>query len=145
MRRTVAALLAVILILSVQAFPALAEPPAAYTIEKKVLPFTYCFDEEAQSSEINLYFFNGGDVPYIALGEFLPVLAEMYNTRYECREDARVTFDLQVTGQSGSNVFTSSSSAVRTTKASAFSNPRKIPFSSRTMNHSSANPAPAPW
>jgi hypothetical protein len=35
MRRTVAALLAVILILSVQAFPALAEPPAAYTIEKK--------------------------------------------------------------------------------------------------------------
>ena len=106
MRRTVAALLAVVLILSSLAFSASAESPAAYTIEKKNFPFVYCFDKETQNSEINLYFINGGDVPYIALSEFLPILAEMYNTRYECEEDARVTFDLQVTGQSdGSSVF----------------------------------------
>ena len=67
----------------------------------------YCFsEEETRNSEINLYFINGGDVPYIALGEFLPILAEMYNARYNCGEDTKVAFDLQAVGQpDGSSVF----------------------------------------
>ena len=105
MRRTIAALLAAVLILSAAAFPASAETPAAYAIEKKAVPFVYCFDKETRNSEINLYFINGEDVPYIALGEFLPILAEMYNTRYECGEDEQVVFDLQVTGQSDGSIF----------------------------------------
>ena len=55
MRRTVAALLAAILNLSVQVFPVSAETPAAYAIEKKAIPFVYCFDKEARNSEINLW------------------------------------------------------------------------------------------
>ncbi len=107
MRRTVAALLAMVLILSALACSASAEAPAEYAIEKKTFPFVYCFsEEETRNSEINLYFINGGDVPYIALGEFLPILAEMYNARYNCGEDTKVAFDLQAVGQpDGSSVF----------------------------------------
>ena len=55
---------------------------AAYAIEKKTYPYLHCFEEDTEplTGEMNLYFVNGGDVPYVALTEFIPVLSEMYNT-----------------------------------------------------------------
>ena len=70
-------------------------------IEKKTYPYLYCFqdDTEPLTSEMNLYFVNGGDVPYVALTEFLPVLTEMYNTIQKCDKDHLISYELQVVGQ----------------------------------------------
>ena len=81
---------------------------AADAIEKKAYPYLYCFKEDTEpvSSEMNLYFVNDGDVPYVALTEFLPVLAEMYNTILKCDEDSQISFELQTVSQpDGSGVF----------------------------------------
>ena len=68
----------------------------AHTIEKKTYPHLYCFEEGTEhSGELNLYFMDGGDIPYIALTEFLPVMAEMYNTVLKCNEGAQITYEVQ--------------------------------------------------
>ena len=75
-------LLLVILILSITSSALAADGRSAksHTIEKKTYPHLYCFKEGTEHiGELNLYFMDGGDVPYIALSEFIPVMAEMYN------------------------------------------------------------------
>ena len=54
------------LILSCPAAFAETGEPATYAIEKKTYPYLYCFEEDTEpvTSEMNLYFVNGGDVPY---------------------------------------------------------------------------------
>ncbi len=77
-------------------------------IEKKTYPYLYCFQEAAEpvAGEMNLYFMNGGDVPYVALTEFLPVLTEMYNTKLKCDADNQISFELQTAGEpDGGSVF----------------------------------------
>lgn len=90
--------LLVIALLSVL-FPALAasgQTVKAHTLEKKTYPHLYCFEEGTEnSSEMNLYFKDGGDVPYIALSEFIPVMAEMYNTVLKCDENDQITFEVE--------------------------------------------------
>ena len=90
-------------------FPALAAGGQAaklHTIEKKTYPHLYCFKEGTENSgELNLYFMDGGDVPYIALTEFIPVMAEMYNTVLKCDDDNRVAFEIQSIPQDSSTVF----------------------------------------
>ena len=96
------------LILSCPAAFAETGEPAAYAIGKKTYPYLYCFEEDTEpvTSEMNLYFVNGGDVPYVALTEFLPILAEMYNTRLKCDKDNQISFELQAVSQpDGKNVF----------------------------------------
>ena len=96
------------LILSCPAVLAESGGAAAYDIAKKTFPYLYCFQENTEpvTSEMNLYFINGDDVPYVALTEFIPVLSEMYNTRLKCDEGNQVSFDLQVASQpDGSSVF----------------------------------------
>ena len=81
---------------------------AAYAIGKKSYPYLHCFEKDTEpvTGEMNLYFVNGGDVPYVALTEFIPVLTEMYNTTLKCDEGSQVSFELQVAGQpDGSSVF----------------------------------------
>ena len=81
---------------------------AAYAIGKKTCPYLHCFEKDTEpvTGEMNLYFVNGGDVPYVALTEFIPVLSEMYNTTLKCDEGSQVSFELQVAGQpDGSSVF----------------------------------------
>ena len=78
------------------------------SVEKKTYPYLHCFEENAEpvTGEMDLYFMDGGDVPYVALTEFIPVLSEMLNTRLKCDENNQVSFELQVTGQpDGSSVF----------------------------------------
>ena len=96
------------LVLACPAAFAEAGGAAAPAMEKKTYPFLYCFEEKGEpvTSEMNLYFADGGDVPYVALSEFIPVLAEMYNKMLKCEEDNQVSFDLQVVSQpDGSRVF----------------------------------------
>ena len=71
---------------------------ADYAIEKKTYPYLYCFEKDTEpvTSEINLYFMNGGDVPYVALTEFIPVLTEMYNIHLKCDENSQVSFEAEV-------------------------------------------------
>ena len=81
---------------------------AAYAIGKKTCPYLHCFEKDTEpvTGEMNLYFVSGGDVPYVALTEFIPVLTEMYNTTLKCDEGSQVSFELQVAGQpDGSSVF----------------------------------------
>ena len=81
---------------------------AGAAIEKKIYPYLYCFEENGEpvTSEMNLYFMDGGDVPYVALTEFLPVLTEMYNTILRCDKDHPISFEHQVVRQpDGSSVF----------------------------------------
>ena len=81
---------------------------AAYAIEQKTYPWLYCFekDNEPATGEMNLYFVNGGDVPYVALTEFIPVLSEMLNAHLRCDEDRQISFELETTGQpDGGSVF----------------------------------------
>ena len=70
-------------------------------VEKKTFPFLYCFAEGAEPSagEMNLYFMNGGEVPYVALTEFIPILSEMYNTVLKCDPDQPISFELRTAGQ----------------------------------------------
>ena len=96
------------LILACPAVLAEAGGTAAYAVEKRAYPYLYCYQENTEpvTSEMNLYFINGGDVPYVALTEFIPVLTEMFNTRLKCDEDSQVSFELQVSGQpDGNSVF----------------------------------------
>ena len=91
--------LLVIVILSVSSMALAADGQTAadaHTIEKKTYPHLYCFEEGTENSgELNLYFMDGGDIPYIALTEFLPVMAEMYNTVLKCDEGAQITYEVQ--------------------------------------------------
>lgn len=78
---------------------------AAYAIEKTTYPYLYCFEEDTEPviGEMNLYFMDGGDVPYVALTEFLPVLAEMYNTRLKCDDGSQISYELAIVRQQDSN------------------------------------------
>ena len=78
---------------------------AGAAIEKKIYPYLYCFEENGEpvTSEMNLYFMDGGDVPYVALTEFLPVLAEMYNTRLKCDDGSQISYELEIVRQQDSN------------------------------------------
>ena len=81
---------------------------AADTIEKKTFPFLYCFDKDTEpvNSEMNLYFVNGGEVPYVALTELIPVLSAMYNATLKCDADHLFSLELQTVDQpDGSCVF----------------------------------------
>ena len=92
------ALLLVIVILSITSSTLAADGQSEklYTIEKKTYPHLYCFEEGTEhSGELNLYFMDGGDVPYVALSEFIPVMTEMYNTVLKCDEGDQITYEVQ--------------------------------------------------
>ncbi len=50
------------------------------TIEGIAYPFRVQLDskKEAETREITLYFLNGGDIPYVALSEYMPFVGEIY-------------------------------------------------------------------
>ncbi len=100
--------LLLVLVLACPAAVAEAGGTADVAIEKKTYPYLHCFEENGEpvAGEMNLYFMDSGDVPYVALTEFLPVLTEMYNTIQKCDKDNPISYELQVVGQpDGSRVF----------------------------------------
>ncbi len=54
--------------------------PSGDTIEAKTYPFRVQLTsfQNITESEINLYFVNGGDVPYVALSEYMPFVGSIY-------------------------------------------------------------------
>ena len=100
MQKKLVKLIAFLLILTLMPVSAcaLAADGQTHTVEMKTYPFLYCFSQETKmecADEMNLYFVDGGDVPYVALTEFLPVLAELYNTSEDSYERADIVFEVQ--------------------------------------------------
>lgn len=50
------------------------------TMEKRTVPLVLQKDpnKEAEELQANLYFKGGGDVPYVAVSEFLPFFGSLY-------------------------------------------------------------------
>ena len=55
-----------------------AEP--GYTLEQKTVPMRIqtSVRNEISDAEMNLYFVNGGDIPYVALSEYMPFVGSIY-------------------------------------------------------------------
>ncbi len=51
-----------------------------YTLAAETYPFRIQLDKEKEpeTSEITLYFVNGGDIPYVALSEYMPFVGSIY-------------------------------------------------------------------
>ena len=55
------------------------ETPDSYAVEAKDVPYLYQFNKfsEPGYERKNLYFINGGDIPYVSLDEFMPFMSEL--------------------------------------------------------------------
>jgi len=80
--RLLALLLALMLLLAcaAQAEPAVIpdETPESHTVEGVTYPYLRQFSDEEKDpteSEMTLYFVDGGDIPYVALSEYMPFLS----------------------------------------------------------------------
>ena len=53
----------------------------SYTIEGKTYPMQRCFDdsEEPVESDMTLYFINDGDIPYVRISDYIPLLTELFS------------------------------------------------------------------
>ena len=91
-RKTITVILAVILMLV--PYPVLSEvansEPAEEShfgkteasVEKETVPYVYDFGKDGRvESEMNVYFVDGGDIPYAALSEYMPFLSEVLTIR----------------------------------------------------------------
>ncbi len=95
-------LIVALLIAPLGAFAENGQPEPARSPEKKTYPYLYCYREGQEAEgEINLYFADGGSVPYVALTEFIPVLTEMLNTNLKCDADRQISFDIQYVDHEG--------------------------------------------
>ena len=58
-----------------------AKAPEEHTVEKRTYPHIWHYDqfetESVYEGEMNLYFVDGGDIPYVALSEYIPLLAKV--------------------------------------------------------------------
>ena len=86
-RKTITVILAVILMLV--PYPVLSEfaeescfGKTEASVEKKTVPYVYDFGKDGRvESEMNVYFVDGGDIPYAALSEYMPFLSEVLTIR----------------------------------------------------------------
>ena len=81
-----AALLTALVLLPVCALPETANTPEDQTniiIEKKTFPHLWCYNKKdggkVSEGEMNLYFMDGGDIPYVALSEYMDFLSRLYS------------------------------------------------------------------
>lgn len=82
LKRFLAGLLCLLLLpLAVYAEEAAASP----VMEKKTFPHLYVYDKKDEPAEeqMNLYFTDGGDIPYAALSEYVPFLNRVANRVHE--------------------------------------------------------------
>ena len=49
------------------------------SVDAKTVPYVTYLGEGRQESEFTLYFVDGGDIPYVAVSDFLPLFAEILN------------------------------------------------------------------
>ncbi len=76
-------LLASSLIISLFSGCAAQNSGSASAIEAKTYPFRIQREKEkeVEETEINLYFVNGGDIPYVALSEYMPFVGSLYEDK----------------------------------------------------------------
>jgi len=67
---------------------------AGAKVEQKAFPLLFQIDEDAapEEGEMNLYFVDGGDIPYVALSEYMPLFGKIYEN--ENLETEAVEFDI---------------------------------------------------
>ena len=74
------------------------QAPAEHTVEKRTYPHLWHYDQYEEDGvnegEINLYFVDGGDIPYTALSEYLPFLAKIISEA-EFDGEAEVAYEIQ--------------------------------------------------
>ena len=108
MKRWLMKLAALLMALALLPVCSLAEGAGApesrtYTIEKKTYPHLWCYSDkenaEVSEGEMNLYFIDGGDIPYVALSEYMEFLSKLYG---EVKE-AEYTFEIQISAADESN------------------------------------------
>ena len=94
-------LLLVLMLLPLYVF---AEEPAGksaapHVMEKKTYPHLYVYDkrDEPAEEEMNLYFADGGDIPYVALSEYVPFLSRLAGRMLE----AEIPLELHYYDQTG--------------------------------------------
>lgn len=63
-------------------------------MEKKTYPHVYVYNDEDEPAEeeMNLYFVDGGDIPYAALSEYIPFLVRLINSVKECDLPMSITY-----------------------------------------------------
>ena len=86
-RKTITVILAVILMLVPYAVLSESAEESCFgkteaSVEKKTVPYVYDFGKDGRvESEMNVYFVDGGDIPYAALSEYMPFLSEVLTIR----------------------------------------------------------------
>ena len=83
-----------------------AKTPAEHTVEKKTYPHIWHYDEYEMESvyegEMNLYFVDGGDIPYVALSEYFPLLVK---ASCEAKFDGAEKIEYEITSDPASGFF----------------------------------------
>ena len=79
LKKVLALVLSVVMVLSLIGCG--ASQTASTTIEGKTYPMQRCFDdsEEPVESDMTLYFINDGDIPYVRISDYFPLLTELFS------------------------------------------------------------------
>jgi len=86
------------------------ETPASYQVEAKTFPYIaqYAANEEPEESEITLYFVNGGEIPYVALDDYMTRLSHLLDDTgrlvYSVEADSDTQFSV-IREDNGSGLF----------------------------------------
>jgi len=101
-----AALLTALVLLPVCALPEAANTPENQKniiIEKKTFPHLWCYSKkeggEVSEGEMNLYFMDGGDIPYVALSEYMDFLSKLYSKV----KKADIAYEIEIDGANEAN------------------------------------------
>jgi len=99
-KRKALALFAIVVLLVALCLAGCSQPGGASSsiIEKKTYPLVLQTNSKksVEESEMNLYFLNGGDVPYVAVSEFLPLFGKLYED--EKLDVPAITFEFKSEG-----------------------------------------------
>lgn len=76
-----------------------AGSPSSAKVEQRAIPLVLQREKDLapEESEVNLYFVNGGDVPYVALSEFMP----LYGSLYESEDAGTLAAEFAITCEKG--------------------------------------------
>ena len=79
LKKVLALVLSVVMVLSLIGCG--ASQTASTTIEGKTYPMQRCFDdsEEPVESDMPLFFINDGDIPYVRISDYFPLLTELFS------------------------------------------------------------------
>ena len=101
-----AALLTALVLLPVCALPEAANTPENQKniiIEKKTFPHLWCYSKkeggEVSEGEMNLYFMEGGNIPYVALSEYMDFLSKLYSKV----KKADIAYEIEIDGVNEAN------------------------------------------